>query len=161
MTTTTTTNPVICSRCGAECSKQDGWTTGYATLPGGDKVCFDCAAQHEQEYMIKEGKTILYLTHNSSGEWQVSNWSGRLAFPVIWWENSEHSCFGGYTQRTDAWFIGPDGAIWHAKNIGDMDAARCRRTRKKVMWGYPRSGGPGAMGSGWYTKYTSTYQEGK
>jgi hypothetical protein len=112
--------------------------TGWARTPGGRTVCYGCAAARERRAMIRTGQATLYLVAPSGplpGRWQVTNWSGTLEFPARGIREGRHRTpFGWrpYVRRLDAWFNGPDGFIWHAVSRGDMDIARCKRTRERV-----------------------------
>jgi hypothetical protein len=119
--------------CGHPPSDYKGIGTGYGTAPDGKTACYECCAVRDREQMVRDGTAVLYLTSHRqipSGNHtrEVINWPGSLRFAVTRWRHSRHG--GGFgTQRTDAWFIGPDGATWHAINRGDMDVARCKRVK--------------------------------
>lgn len=113
---------------------------------GGTGVCFDattkeaycyaCAAKRERASMIATGRATLYLVAPKEGRknYAVTNWSGMLSFVAF---NFRHSRNGGGfgCQRSDADFVGPDGYVWHAVNRGDMQLARCKRTKRKAAPG--------------------------
>lgn len=106
--------------------------SGYGTDAHGATFCYDCAAVRERDAMVSSGAAVLYLTRNGHGPWNVTDWPGKLSFPVREMRTARYG--GGFgAQRTDAWFIGPDGFLWHAINRGDMDVARCRRTKQKAV----------------------------
>lgn len=114
--------------CGHALNKpeRDTVTTGYGRTASGDRHCFACCAEQDRAEMIETGRhPCLYLTRG-----EVRNWPGSLRFAVT--ETRRNPRAGGFgSQRTDAWFRGPDGHMWHAINRGDNDIARCRRTAVK------------------------------
>lgn len=114
-----------CETCGAECIPQ-GCTTGYGTDKEGRKHCFKCCATLDRAEMQQTGRFTGYLTFDGDA-WSVSNWPGSLRYVCTGARKSAHN-IGRI--RIDAWFVGPDGHVWHAVNIGDSQIARCRRTRK-------------------------------
>jgi hypothetical protein len=83
--------------------------------------------------MIETGRITLYLVKRahpenpSLSQYFVTDWTGKLEFRVG--GAVRHSPHGGGfgSQRTDAWFTGPDGKTWHTINRGDMHLARCKR----------------------------------
>lgn len=96
--------------------------TGYATLPDGRKICYDCAAQNEITFMCDRGRIALYDCDNN-----VQNWTGRLKYLVLRARTGRHN-WG--IRRYDKWFRGPDGAIWHGVRYGDdTQLIHCRRTK--------------------------------
>lgn len=145
--------------CGHPPSDHGPHTTGYGIDPvTGARSCYQCCADKERVSMIETGRATLYLVLRtvpvSLGDtdgrpladtielrtnpkatvarWFVTDWPGLLkfkCFPGVR-RNARGGGFG--SQRTDAWFVGPDGYVWHAINRGDMDIARCKRTKVKA-----------------------------
>lgn len=114
--------------CGHTPSPHKPFTTGYGITPDGKTHCYTCCAAQDRANMVTTGRATLYLTKDKAGAWQISNWPGSLTFPVARVKTSPRS--GGFgCQRTDAWFRGPDGNMWHAVNRGDNQIARCRRLK--------------------------------
>ncbi len=119
--------------------------TGYGEH-NGKTHCYACCADLDRAEMIKTGRATLYLvkrlpkdaTEPYAFRYWVTNWPGSLSFPCLHMpgthEGARRSKRGGGfgSQRTDAWFTGPDGYVWHAINRGDMDIACCRRTKVKA-----------------------------
>ena len=125
--------------CGHAPSPHASFTTGYGTDPKtGARFCYACAADLDRASMIETGRADLYLTpcepRASSAftkAYEVTNWPGSLRFPAYHTRKSSRG--GGFgSQRTDAWFHGPDGFVWHAINRGDMQIARCKRTKERT-----------------------------
>lgn len=122
-----------------------GHGTGYGVHKG-RTACYACCADLDRAEMIATGRITLYLvTRLPSTPYtpyafrhHVANWPGSLSFECLarpgTYEGVKRSSRGGGfgSQRTDAWFVGPDGYVWHAINRGDMDVARCRRTKKRA-----------------------------
>lgn len=129
--------------CGHAPTPTEGPGTGYgADGNTGKRSCYACCADIERAFMIEHGRTTLYLIRRQSADGKdydiftrhVSDWSGHLSFRCI--ETRHYPRAGGFgSQRTDAWFNGPDGHVWHAINRGDMQIASCRRTKKR--WAKP------------------------
>lgn len=113
----------------------DGCTTGYAVLPSGERVCYDCAAQIELADLLIHGNGYLYLSNNCAGKgtwhgWQVSNWTGKICAHVVAVTRGRHNIA---RSRYDAWFVLPgDDCLWHGVNIGDSQILRCRRTKRSA-----------------------------
>jgi hypothetical protein len=118
--------------------------TGYALDASGRKICYQCCADNDRAEMIASGRITLYLVRRDKPEqlpgpdmqrgmvsrWYVTNWPATLEFPTVnVHENARGGGFG--SQRTDAYFTGPDGKRWHAVNRGDSQIARCHRLAKQ------------------------------
>lgn len=113
--------------------------TGYGTDADGKRHCYACCAAIDRAAMVATGRATLYLvqrefTDSADGtkfkRWRVVNWPGSLEFPVRGPVSHGKGGFGA--QRTDAWFAGPDGYVWHAINRGDNQIARCKRTKGRA-----------------------------
>jgi hypothetical protein len=117
--------------CGHTPSNHGSLTTGYGVDDSGYRYCYDCCAARDKADMIEKGRATLYLVDRQASagiKFTVQNWPGSLCFPVRGYKQSRRG--GGFgSQRTDAWFTGPDGKQWHAINRGDMQIARCRRLK--------------------------------
>lgn len=101
-------------------------TPGYGQDPQGKKICFDCCANGDKEYMRKHGKIMLYLTRKD-GRYTVSNWPGTLSFYVREYSKSRHNMG---RERVDVWFVF-EGYIWHGYQIGDYnEVCHCQKTKK-------------------------------
>lgn len=128
--------------CGHTPSPHPVCTTGYGATADGKRHCYACCADQERAAMIATGRATLYLTRKDQPEslpgpamgrgmvsrWTIGDWSGTLAFPAYGVKFSRNGGRFG-SQRTDAYFTGPDGKEWHAVNRGDNDIARCRRIK--------------------------------
>lgn len=91
----------------------------------------NAAAASDSQYMINDGKAILYHV-KKDGYWVVTSGNNTLSFPVRKQKRSWHN-FGRW--RYDFWFIGPDKALWHGYQIGDNNqVAHCKRTKKVVPY---------------------------
>jgi hypothetical protein len=119
--------------CGHTPSAHSSMTTGYGTDEHGKRQCYACCAERERARMIETGRATLYLVGPKAGQinMRVTDWPGHLEF--IAWGLQRSPRGGGFgAQRTDAWFTGPDGYVWHAVNRGDNQIARCKRTKEKA-----------------------------
>ena len=125
--------------CGHPASPHSDFTTGYGVTADGKRHCYTCCAARDVADMVETGTATLYLVSRETApevgamgvrrEYYVTNWPGSLEFRVG--GAVSHSKYGGGfgSQRTDAWFTGPDGKAWHAINRGDNQIARCRRLK--------------------------------
>lgn len=118
--------------------------TGYGTDSAGKTSCYACCAVSDRAAMVETGRATLYLvsrpnpspqtvgnTNRDARHWFVTNWPGSLEFKCFGADIKPRG--GGFgAQRTDAYFPGPDGYVWHAVNRGDSQIARCRRTKEKI-----------------------------
>jgi hypothetical protein len=113
----------------------EGGPAGYATIKHWDtgaeqRICYACASVRERMDMLAHGKACLYLSRDTVNNWRVTDWASGLVFPAFDVRISPNG--GGFgAQRIDASFVGPDGFIWHAINRGDMQLARCKRTKER------------------------------
>lgn len=109
--------------CGHLASKPHG----YGKDPDGHTTCYDCCAQQGRDQMKHDGHSRglpLYWTGD-----EVTDWPGRLRFPLFPARRKSRHNIGG--TRTDFWFRGPDGHIWHGYHIGHQtQIAHCRRTQQ-------------------------------
>lgn len=121
---------ICCASCGCSISSPNGYAIVTAT---NEKICYICSANLTKQDMIVEGRVILYLIKNEVG-WEIMDWPGKLRFPTLRVKRNKHNW--RHVQRIDAWFVGPEGAIWHALNIGDNQIVRCKRTKHKRYGGY-------------------------
>lgn len=102
--------------------------TGYGVWTDGLTYCYDCCAKNERQAMIDTGKATLYHVKRDDGKWAVTDWPGRLSFPVLGQKKSWHNIG---RKRVDLWFVGPDDHIWHGYQIGDWNQiAHCKRTKR-------------------------------
>ncbi len=117
--------------CGHKPSPRASFTTGYATTSDGKKICYQCAANADRADMVKTGRATLYLVDSQGSKgypFSVQNWPGSLTFAVTYSKRNRYG--GGFgAQRTDAYFVGPDGKPWHAINRGDNQIVRCKRMK--------------------------------
>lgn len=116
-----------CSVCGLSKPVPSGGVgTGYGRNRRGSLVCYACCGEQDRRAMLRTGKAVLYVTKEPSGHSSVSNWPGTLRFHAYARE-SRHNWSN--VQRTDAWFVGPDGRQWYGVNLGDNQILRCRRIK--------------------------------
>lgn len=118
--------------CGHPPTEGIAFGTGYGRDKHGARHCYDCCARNDREAMKADGAIVLYLTNGADGLHSVTNWPGTLRFRVL--SMREYKRGGGFgTSRTDAWFEGPDGFLWHAVQRGESSQlARCKRTRQSL-----------------------------
>jgi hypothetical protein len=118
------------------------------------RICYACSAILERETMIATGRTCLYLVTvedpagtylkvpmgqrhdvNAKGfryRYKIANWPGSAEFVFYGRvrESKGYGFGGAYSVRTFS-FVGPDGFIWSGRSAGDMDLARCKRTKQR------------------------------
>lgn len=100
--------------------------TGYGIDRENRKVCHACAAKLDRADMIRNGRATLYLCASETRRAdRVTNWPGSLAFRVVFWTEGRHNMAG---RVITAYFKGPRGQWWSARNIGDnSQIAHCRK----------------------------------
>lgn len=120
----------LCTRCGAVCTNKLGYD------PAGNPHCYSCCAAWERVQMQETGQARLYLTRKQimtseglrPGGWEVTDWPGRLRFPVQYVTQGKHNIAG---TRIDIRFIGPQGYMWHGTQYGEnTQLVHCKRTKK-------------------------------
>lgn len=114
--------------CGHYPSDCSSFTTGYGVMPDGKKHCYDCCGEMDREFMVREGKMVLYLTDR-----EVTNWPGTLKFKCYHKREGRHNIA---RVRYDVWFNGPDehgnmtGAKWWGVQYGNFtQICHCRRIK--------------------------------
>ena len=116
------------------------------------RVCYACSAVLESETMTARGRGCLYLSREAhvdgayflagdarrgyAYDYRLSNWPGNAPFRLLGRVRESHGY--GFGRRYDVRtlrFVGPDGYVWSGRNAGDMQLARCRRTKDRVRPG--------------------------
>ena len=133
-----TKQSVICAQCGVTILPTPmGYVggTGYAVKDNGDKICYECCAVNDREYMRTHGKITLYLSKMSEYDpklrtiWEITNWPGSLRFPVREIRESWHNMA---RIRYDVWFVF-NNHVWHGQRYGDYgELCHCKQT--KQVW---------------------------
>lgn len=127
--------------CGHAIGEHSHISSGYGTDAAGVRSCYQCCADKERASMIETGRATLYIVSRDvpascgsgvSRQHYVTDWPGKLEFRVIGSPNVKRHGGGFGSQRTDAWFRGPDGFVWRAVNRGDSQIARCKRTKERA-----------------------------
>jgi hypothetical protein len=109
--------------------------SGYGTVlnPDGSRVdiCYPCCAERDRAELRSSDRWDGYVTRDAQGGYSVSNWPGSLKIRAEGKtrRNGHNWC---NVQRTDVWFVGPDGAQWHGVNLGDNDVVRCRKSKPRA-----------------------------
>jgi hypothetical protein len=114
------------------CGKElvvDNFMAGYGCDADGKPYCYDCCAQQEREFMLDNGKSMLYLVKKDH-KYFVTDWLGHLSFHVACHWTRKHNWYG-VTQEYVR-FIGPDNKVWSGRNVGDNQIVRVKRTRIPV-----------------------------
>lgn len=123
--------------CGHPPSPHESFTCGYGVGPDRKTFCYACCADNDKKAMIEDGRACMYLVQDKSVDkspdsrpvYRVTNWPGSLCFHVYHYRTGRHNIAG---KRIDAWFKGPDGFVWHAKQYGTMsDICHCKRTKER------------------------------
>lgn len=120
---------ITCDNCTAEIIRSNGMVgVGYGITPDGKRHCYACCAENDRAAMVRDGRITLYLTSSPTRRAdKVTNWPGSLSFRVEW-SKAGRSGFGG--DSVSAYFVGPDGALWLARQQGrHNELARCQRLR--------------------------------
>lgn len=103
-----------------------GGGTGFAVRPDDTLICYACCGQTDRLDMLATGKAVLYLSKSAADDWHVGNWPGTLKFRTGQPRKFRHPWS---RHAVMAYFTGPDGKPWSAKNIGDSQIAHCRRLK--------------------------------
>jgi len=113
-----------CFDCGKEKEESTKGGTGYASLPGGNKVCYECCAERDRIYMRDNGQTALYLVKNDKGQYEVTNWPGSLRIPINSIRKGRHN-IARVQYHVRFTF---EGAAWYGVQTGDnTQIIRCRQ----------------------------------
>lgn len=118
-----------CARCGGPFFRHaSDMSTGYGRRPSdGARICVACCGDTDRADMVRDGKIYLYLT-KSDGEWAVTNWPGTLKFRPYYVTKYRHPFAHGAGHI--AYFTGPDGKRWSARNASpNHEIALCRRLK--------------------------------
>lgn len=122
------------------------------------RICYACSATLERETMTARGRGCLYLTTkedatgsyvrvpsshrhdvNSKGyryRYELSGWPGVPSFPIIGRVKESHGYGFGRRYPVQTFrFVGPDGFVWSGRCAGDMELARCKRTKERHKGG--------------------------
>lgn len=112
--------------CGHAPSESNSLAAGYAQDKSGRRICYDCAAQIEQQGMIENKRATLYLTRDNDGYLWITNWSGRLKIKVRYAKKGRHNMA---RVRFDAWFVF-NGYWWHGTSYGlNTELIHCKQTK--------------------------------
>lgn len=131
--------PVTCSVCGKQIEKpKDGECgTGYGVDDKDQPVCYECCGTADLQRMIDTGRNTMYLTLGYLGgskiidrtACKITNWPGTLSYTPISIVKGRHNMAG---VRYDAWFVGPDGFVWHGVQYGNnTQIIHCKRTKER------------------------------
>ena len=116
-----------------------GGSPGYGVRPDGTRICYECCADDDRKQMIEgDGRITLYLVETTKVDrmacgldkpkvWEITNWPGTLRLRCYGPPKSFHHPFARHAVM--AYFRGPDGKTWSAKNVGDNQIAHCRRLK--------------------------------
>ena len=115
------------------------------------RICYKCCAILESETMTATERACLYLTIERTDprlgtgpdrthvaadgmhyRYKLSNWPGSATFTLRSVKESHGYGFGRRYRVRTFLFVGPDGFIWSGRNAGDMDLARCKRTKQRA-----------------------------
>ena len=108
--------------------------TGFGYDAAGKTICYACCAELERAAMVETGRATLYLVDSqaSSGTpWRIQDWPGRLSYHVMDYRKSHGYGFGRKYPIVTGHFVGPDAYVWSFRNAGDMQIARCKRTKQR------------------------------
>lgn len=136
MATVQSTFVCQCASCPRPIMKDaNSLSTGYGSDRLALRYCFECCADHDRAYMRKHGKISLYLVGTGAADnpYRITNWPNSQEFQICRPVHKSKSRGFGWRDipREDFWFRF-DGAIWHGVCKGDMQFARCRRTKERV-----------------------------
>ena len=119
------THKFHCVKCNQDKEYVSDFTTGYARTDNG-KVCFDCCAKQDKEYMRATGHIDLYLVDDQTLP-RVTNWPGTLSIPCTGVKIGNHNIAG---RRYDVWFAF-EGYWWHGVQYGhNTQVCHCKKTKE-------------------------------
>lgn len=117
------------------------------------RICYACAAILVTETMIATGIHCLYLSEQKAEprlgtvertrvrqtkngpyhyNYKLAGWPGSPSFRILYLSESQGYGFGRRYPVKTFRFAGPDGFVWSGRCAGDMDLARCRRTKEAL-----------------------------
>lgn len=121
------------------------------------RICYACSATLERETLTANGRGCLYLTtkpadqrlgtldrsyvrQTASGpyhyRYELSGWPGVPTFSLVGRVKESHGYGFGRRYPVQTFrFIGPDGFVWSGRCAGDMELARCKRTKERHKGG--------------------------
>jgi len=114
--------------CGHEVSPHTEHTTGYGVDKDGRKLCYDCCARGDREYMAREGKITAYLSDDGK---RITTWSGN---PLMTVSRESIGSAGGFARSakiTRVWAVDEQGNWWHGRGPGRGMYIRMRRSVAK------------------------------
>ena len=118
----------FCIDCKQHKPVQKDGGTGYACVSGSDdKVCYECVANRDKQYMVENNRITLYLTQNEQQQWFVGNWPDSLKFRA-YVKSGKHNMAG---IRYDAWFTDANGERWHGTQYGyNTQLIHCKKLKR-------------------------------
>jgi len=104
-------------------------STGYGTNHlTGEKLCYECCAEQDKQFMKDNGEMTLYLSIEGT-QAKVTNWPGTLSIPCTSYKIGRHNIAG---KRYDVWFVFDD-YFWHGVQYGDnTQICHCKKTKQAV-----------------------------
>ena len=117
------TKTTVCE-CG-HIAMSNGFTPGYGITPDGKKICYQCRAENDKQYLRDNGRLSGYLTGNP-GNMKFSNWSSSFTLNVQCYTKSWHN-FAGRNGRIDFW-VTWEGNKYHGIHVGNSHT--CATIRK-------------------------------
>lgn len=117
---------ILCD-CGHMSDPSD-YSTGYGIDSETHlKYCYACCAERERAAMIQHGTATLYVIEEDGIPVRVTDWPGKLVFPVRGYRKGRHNIA---RIMVSVWFKGPDGFLWYGRQVGDNNqCANFRRTK--------------------------------
>jgi hypothetical protein len=99
-------------------------TVSYGHDKDKNKICYECCADVDREYMKEHGKISLYINQTNS---TVSNWPGSLKFDLCSIKKGHHNMS---QERIDAWFKDDGGNWWWGVHYGMSNTIiHCKRIK--------------------------------
>jgi hypothetical protein len=133
----------VCAKCGKHKEVKENGGTGYGINNQEQKICYECCAIDDQEYMDTHDRYTLYLTYkvthnaytdqygNKFGErreYEVTNWPGTLRYKCCV-KKGNHNMTGS---RYDVWFKDKSGNNWHGIQYGkNTQLCHCKKLKPR------------------------------
>ena len=109
----------------------DSVGTGYAIDTANHKICYECAAEGDKQWMRDNIKTTLYLTikpdyqYSDYGDAEITNWPASLKLTGRYHRGRHNFA----RTRYDVWFEF-EGQSWYGVQYGDMtQILHCKKIR--------------------------------
>lgn len=134
------TTVFTCGVCHKEITQEhEDFTTGYGIDSKHEKICYNCCAEEDKQFMRDNGKITLYLVKRYDNQepdrfgfhpynYFVINWPSSLEIKCYYHNKGKHNMAG---TRYDVWFKF-EGYVWHGVQYGEnTQLCHCKKTKQR------------------------------